>query len=55
MWSLPLRVWSTAWNQEARGSVFGLTRGTTKEDFIKATLQSIAYQVRYHRHHAGRC
>ena len=34
------------WNQEARGSVFGLTRGTSKEDFIKATLQSIAYQVR---------
>ena len=34
------------WNQNARGSVFGLTRGTTKEDFIKATLQSIAYQVR---------
>ena len=23
-----------------------MTRGTTKEDFIKATLQSIAYQVR---------
>ena len=44
------------WNQEARGSVFGLTWGTTKEDFIKATLQSIAYQVRgYYRHHAGRC
>ncbi len=34
------------WNPEARGSVFGLTRGTSKEDFIKATLQSIAYQVR---------
>ncbi len=34
------------WNPEARGSVFGLTRGTTKEDIIKATLQSIAYQVR---------
>ena len=34
------------WNQNARGSVFGLTRGTSKEDFIKATLQSIAYQVR---------
>ena len=32
--------------KNARGSVFGLTRGTTKEDFIKATLQSIAYQVR---------
>lgn len=26
--------------------MFGLTRGTTKEDIIKATLQSIAYQVR---------
>lgn len=34
------------WNSEARGSVFGLTRGTSKEDFVKATLQSIAYQVR---------
>lgn len=34
------------WNSAARGSVFGLTRGTTKEDFVKATLQSIAYQVR---------
>ncbi|KXT85250.1 Glycerol kinase [Streptococcus sp. DD11] len=34
------------WDQEARGAVFGLTRGTSKEDFIKATLQSIAYQVR---------
>ncbi|GMB99652.1 hypothetical protein K2D_27410 [Enterococcus hirae] len=34
------------WDQAARGSMFGLTRGTTKEDIIKATLQSIAYQVR---------
>lgn len=34
------------WNSNARGSVFGLTRGTSKEDFTKATLQSIAYQVR---------
>lgn len=34
------------WDSEARGSVFGLTRGTTKEDFVKATLQSIAYQSR---------
>lgn len=33
------------WDPEARGSIFGLTRGTSKEDFIKATLQSIAYQV----------
>ncbi|MBY5035598.1 glycerol kinase GlpK [Streptococcus gallolyticus] len=34
------------WNSEARGAVFGLTRGSSKEDFVKATLQSIAYQVR---------
>ncbi|MBJ8325649.1 glycerol kinase GlpK [Streptococcus pacificus] len=34
------------WDSNARGAVFGLTRGTTKEDFVKATLQSIAYQVR---------
>ncbi|MBF0709680.1 MULTISPECIES: glycerol kinase GlpK [unclassified Gemella] len=34
------------WDSNARGSVFGLTRGTTKEDFAKATFQSIAYQVR---------
>lgn len=34
------------WDSNARGSVFGLTRGTSKEDFVKATLQLIAYQVR---------
>ncbi|MRI82631.1 glycerol kinase GlpK [Aerococcaceae bacterium DSM 109653] len=34
------------WNSSARGSAFGLTRGTTKSDFVKATLQAIAYQVR---------
>ncbi len=32
------------WDDEARGAVFGLTRGTTKEHFIRATLESIAYQ-----------
>ena len=32
------------WNQYARGSVFGLTRGTTKEHLIRATVESIAYQ-----------
>ncbi|MCH4165542.1 MAG: glycerol kinase, partial [Lentilactobacillus diolivorans] len=31
------------WEQDVRGAVFGLTRGTTKDDFVKATLQSIAY------------
>lgn len=34
------------WDSDVRGSVFGLTRGTTREDFIKATLQSLAYQSR---------
>ncbi|MBA1434024.1 glycerol kinase GlpK [Bombilactobacillus bombi] len=34
------------WDADARGAVFGLTRGTTRNDFIKATLQSIAYQSR---------
>lgn len=34
------------WDAEARGAVFGLTRGTNNYDLIKATLQSIAYQTR---------
>lgn len=34
------------WDSNARGSIFGLTRGTTRDDFAKATLQSLAYQVR---------
>ncbi|ERL65766.1 glycerol kinase GlpK [Schleiferilactobacillus shenzhenensis] len=34
------------WDANARGAVFGITRGTTREDFIKATLQSLAYQSR---------
>jgi len=34
------------WDSDARGAVFGLTRGTTKEHFIRATLESIAYQTR---------
>lgn len=33
------------WNQDARGVVVGLTRGCTKEHFIRATLESIAYQT----------
>ena len=32
------------WDQYARGTVVGITRGTTKEHFIRATLESIAYQ-----------
>lgn len=33
------------WNQYARGSIFGITRGCEKEHFIRATLESIAYQT----------
>lgn len=32
------------WNPYARGMVVGLTRGCKKEHFIRATLESIAYQ-----------
>lgn len=32
------------WDPDVRGCVFGLTRGTTKEHLIRATLESIAYQ-----------
>ncbi|PJW16988.1 glycerol kinase GlpK [Geobacillus sp. WSUCF-018B] len=34
------------WDSEVRGAVFGLTRGTTKEHFIRATLESLAYQTK---------
>ena len=33
------------WDAEARGAVFGLTRGTTKAHFVRAALESLAYQV----------
>ncbi|MCR5754452.1 MAG: glycerol kinase, partial [Acetatifactor sp.] len=33
------------WNQYARGTIVGITRGCTKEHFIRATLESIAYQT----------
>lgn len=32
------------WDDKARGAVFGLTRGTTKGHFVRATLEAIAYQ-----------
>ncbi|MED4581156.1 FGGY-family carbohydrate kinase, partial [Bacillus atrophaeus] len=34
------------WDSDVRGSVFGLTRGTTKEHFIRATLEALAYQAK---------
>lgn len=33
------------WNQYARGTITGVTRGTSKEQFIRAALESMAYQV----------
>lgn len=33
------------WNQRARGTVFGLTRGTTDAHLARAALESIAYQT----------
>lgn len=34
------------WDMRARGLIIGLTRGTTKENIIRATLDSIAYQTK---------
>lgn len=33
------------WNQYARGTIVGITRGCTKEHLIRAVLESIAYQT----------
>lgn len=32
------------WDDDARGSIFGMTRGTTQNHIVLATLQSIAFQ-----------
>jgi len=34
------------WDSDVRGAVFGLTRGTTKNHFVRATLESLAYQTK---------
>ncbi|NJC25075.1 glycerol kinase GlpK [Neolewinella antarctica] len=34
------------WDMYARGAIFGLTRGSNKAHIVRATLQSLAYQVR---------
>lgn len=34
------------WDSDARGAMFGLTRGTTKEHVIRATLEAICYQTK---------
>ncbi len=33
------------WNPNARGTFFGITRNTSKEDIIKATLDSLSFQT----------
>ncbi|MBR2213014.1 MAG: glycerol kinase GlpK [Eubacterium sp.] len=33
------------WNQDARGMIVGLTRGTSRNHLIRATLESLAYQT----------
>lgn len=32
------------WDSDARGAMFGMTRGTTRDHFVRATLESLAYQ-----------
>jgi glycerol kinase len=34
------------WDGEARGAIFGMTRNTGIADFVKATIDSIAYQTK---------
>ena len=34
------------WRSDARGAVFGLTRGTNRAQFVRAVLESLAYQTR---------
>lgn len=34
------------WDSNARGAMFGLTRSTSKEHIIRATLESLAYQTK---------
>jgi glycerol kinase len=33
------------WDEHAKGAIFGLTRGTTADHLIRATLESLAYQT----------
>lgn len=34
------------WDSEVRGSIFGLTRGSSRSHLIRATLESVAYQTK---------
>ena len=39
------RAWLPHWDQYARGTIVGITRGVNKYHIIRATLESLAYQV----------
>src|SRR6185436_20133329 len=34
------------WRPDARGALFGLTRGTTRDHVVRAALESLAFQTR---------
>lgn len=34
------------WNSDVRGTITGITRGTTRAHFVRAALESMAYQVK---------
>ena len=34
------------WDDETRGSIFGLTRSSSREQFVRASLEAIAYQCK---------
>ncbi len=34
------------WDQDARGSIYGLTRGTTKNHLVRAALEAMCYQTK---------
>ncbi|MBI5219571.1 MAG: glycerol kinase GlpK [Bacteroidia bacterium] len=34
------------WDMYARGAILGITRGTTRKEIVRATLESIAYQTK---------
>jgi glycerol kinase len=34
------------WDAEARGAIYGITRGTTRAEIARAALESVAYQTR---------
>lgn len=37
---------SPYWDMDAKGAIFGLSRGTTKDHIIRATLEAICYQTK---------